>query len=34
MIAAASTGPRPHPRIGDRLTDPTITSQNLETLLP
>ena len=34
VIAAASTGPRPHPRIGDRLTDPTITSQNLETLLP
>jgi hypothetical protein len=34
VIAAASTGPRPHPRIGDRLTDPTVTSQNLETLLP
>jgi hypothetical protein len=34
VIAAASTGPRPHPRIGDRLTDPIITSQNLETLLP
>ena len=34
VIAAASTGPRPHPRIGYRLTDPIITSQNLETLLP
>ena len=34
VIAAASTGPRPHPRIGDRLTDPAITSENLETLLP
>lgn len=34
VIAAASTGPRPHPRIGDRLTDPVITSENLETLLP
>ena len=34
VIAAASTGPRPHPRIGDRLTDPSITSQNLENLLP
>jgi hypothetical protein len=30
VIAAASTGPRPHPRIGDRTTDPVITAQNLE----
>lgn len=27
VIAAASTGPRPHPRIGDRTTDPTVTSR-------
>ncbi|MEW2572595.1 amino acid synthesis family protein [Streptomyces sp. NPDC047070] len=26
VIAAASTGPRPHPRIGDRLTDPTVSA--------
>jgi hypothetical protein len=25
VVAAASTGPRPHPRIGDRTTDPTVT---------
>lgn len=25
VIAAASTGPRPHPRIGDRMTDPVVT---------
>lgn len=25
VIAAASTGPRPHPRIGDRSTDPVVT---------
>ncbi|WP_433602411.1 amino acid synthesis family protein [Nocardia sp. CA-135953] len=30
VIAAASTGPRPHPRIGDRTTDPAITAQKLE----
>lgn len=30
VIAAASTGPRPHPRIGDRLTDPVVTTQTLE----
>ncbi len=30
VIAAASTGPRPHPRIGDRTTDPAITAQILE----
>lgn len=30
VVAAASTGPRPHPRIGDRSTDPTITSLTLE----
>lgn len=33
VIAAASTGPRPHPRIGDRTTDPVITAENLETVL-
>lgn len=30
VVAAASTGPRPHPRIGDRSTDPAITSLTLE----
>lgn len=30
VIAAASTGPRPHPRIGDRATDPVITARILE----
>lgn len=30
VIAAASTGPRPHPRIGDRRTDPVVTSEALE----
>ncbi|MFF0085878.1 amino acid synthesis family protein [Streptomyces canus] len=30
VIAAASTGPRPHPRIGDRLTDPVVTTHTLE----
>jgi hypothetical protein len=30
VIAAASTGPRPHPRIGDRRTDPVVTAENLE----
>ncbi|MFJ8464046.1 amino acid synthesis family protein [Streptomyces swartbergensis] len=30
VIAAASTGPRPHPRIGDRMTDPVVTTQSLE----
>jgi hypothetical protein len=29
VIAAASTGPRPHARIGDRATDPVITAENL-----
>lgn len=29
VIAAASTGPRPHPRIGDRTTDPVITAATL-----
>jgi len=33
VVAAASTGPRPHPRIGDRTTDPAITSKKLESLL-
>ena len=28
VIAAASTGPRPHARIGDRTTDPVVTAQN------
>lgn len=30
VIAAASTGPRPHPRIGDRRTDPVVTTETLE----
>lgn len=30
VIAAASTGPRPHPRIGDRTTDPVVTTESLE----
>jgi hypothetical protein len=30
VIAVASTGPRPHPRIGDRKTDGVVTSQILE----
>ncbi|MET8982768.1 amino acid synthesis family protein [Streptomyces sp. NPDC004539] len=30
VIAAASTGPRPHPRIGDRRTDPAVTTRTLE----
>ena len=37
VVAAASTGPRPHPRIGDRLTDPVVTAEtvnpNLESAL-
>ena len=33
IVAAASTGPRPHPRIGDRTTDPAITTKNLESVL-
>lgn len=33
IVAAASTGPRPHPRIGDRTTDPAITSRDLESAL-
>ncbi len=30
VIAAASTGPRPHARIGDRATDPVVTAEKLE----
>ncbi|MCT2594576.1 amino acid synthesis family protein [Streptomyces sp. N2-109] len=30
VIAAASTGPRPHPRIGDRTTDFAVTTETLE----
>ncbi|NJQ00842.1 amino acid synthesis family protein [Streptomyces zingiberis] len=30
VVAAASTGPRPHPRIGDRVTDPVVTTETLE----
>lgn len=30
VVVAASTGPRPHPRIGDRATDPAVTSAVLE----
>lgn len=33
IIAAGSTGPRPHPRIGDRKTDPAVTVKNLESAL-
>lgn len=33
IVAAASTGPRPHPRIGDRTTDPVITTESLESVL-
>lgn len=33
IIAAGSTGPRPHPRIGDRTTDPAVTVKNLESVL-
>jgi hypothetical protein len=29
VVAAAATGPRPHPRIGDRTTDPAITTETL-----
>lgn len=29
IIAAASTGPRPHARIGDRLTDPRVTADSV-----
>ena len=30
VIAAASTGPRPHARIGDRETDPAVSADKLE----
>ena len=33
IVGAASTGPRPHPRIGDRTTDPAVTSKSLESVL-
>ncbi|WP_026556003.1 amino acid synthesis family protein [Arthrobacter sp. 35W] len=33
IIAAASTGPRPHARIGDRKTDPIIRAKDLESAL-
>jgi len=33
VVAAASTGPRPHARIGDRLTDPKVSSNNVEVVL-
>jgi Amino acid synthesis len=33
IIAAGSTGPRPHPRIGDRKTDPAVTVKSLESVL-
>jgi Amino acid synthesis len=33
IVAAASTGSRPHPRIGDRTTDPAITTKTLESVL-
>lgn len=34
VVAAASTGARPHPRIGDRTTDRPVTSDILEGILP
>jgi hypothetical protein len=34
IVAAGSTGPRPHPRIGDRTTDPAVTVKSLESVLP
>lgn len=34
VIAAASSGSRPHPRIGDRSTDPDVTSTILEGIAP
>jgi hypothetical protein len=33
IVAAASTGPRPHPRIGDRATDPVVSTKSLESVL-
>jgi len=33
VIAAASTGPRPHARIGDRMTDPAVNAENMEGML-
>lgn len=33
VMAAASTGPRPHARIGDRTTDPAVSADNLESVL-
>jgi len=33
IIAAGATGPRPHPRIGDRSTDPAVTVKSLESAL-
>jgi Amino acid synthesis len=33
IVAAASTGPRPHPRIGDHTTDPAVSSGSLESVL-
>jgi hypothetical protein len=34
IVAGASTGPRPHPRIGDRSTDPAVTIEILEDSRP
>ena len=33
IVAAASTGPRPHHRIGDRKTDPVVTAKSMEVAL-
>ncbi|MGV9633080.1 amino acid synthesis family protein [Nocardia rhamnosiphila] len=33
VVAAASSGSRPHPRIGDRTTDPAIALENTESVL-
>lgn len=33
VVVGASTGPRPHSRIGDRLTDPIVTAETLGELV-
>jgi hypothetical protein len=33
VVGAASTGPRPHPRIGDRKSDPAVSTRTLEAAL-
>jgi len=34
VVVAGSTGPRPHARIGDRSTDPTVTAATAATVRP